>query len=66
MRHDRNVRDPRFDKPLLDVCKLRRRNSQPMHAGVDLNPGVFQWVLEFGAPVELLRLVQDGPEVELA
>ncbi len=51
---------------MLDVCKLRWGKSQPMHAGIDFNPGVFQWVVEFGAPVELFRLMQDGPEVELA
>ena len=66
MRHDRHGLDPRFAKPLFDVCKLRWRKSQPMHAGVDFNPGVFQWNVEFGAPIELLRLMQDGPEVELA
>ena len=45
-----------LSKPMLDVCKLRWRKSQPMHAGIDFNPGVFQWVVEFGAPVELLPL----------
>ena len=40
--------------------------NQAEHAGIDFNPGVFQWVVEFGAPVELLRLMQDLPEVKLA
>ena len=66
MRHDCRVLDLRFAKALLDVCKFRWRKSQPMHASIDFNPCVFQWVVEVGAPFELLRLMQDGPKVELA
>ena len=65
MRH----RDDRFDAVCLELLsnrlRLHRLESQPVHAGVNLEPHLLWLFSECVTPVQLICPVQGGPNIEV-